>query len=251
MEFENENFRLAKESAVVATYFFNLGINWEMLKGKRVLDLGSGLGKFAKEAKAQGIDIVSLDKNPDWHSADWINDVQTDNFVKGDAFSLPFANNSFDIILARASVHSIIETRDDLEDLLSEILRVLKKGGQFRFGPGGLVFEYLNEKERQEYIHLIIDKNQGTISTLGLQKLSALEEIRRKRFKQMQELVGDIAEYDLETDEAKNADFIKKRTILVLQNILKDTNARLETYNVSENPNPYLNYYFKITKLLV
>ncbi|NLR82782.1 class I SAM-dependent methyltransferase [Chitinophaga eiseniae] len=47
--------------------------------------------------------------------------------LQGDAFDLPFANNTFDTICSFGTIHLF----DNKQDFVNEILRVLKKGGRF------------------------------------------------------------------------------------------------------------------------
>lgn len=55
----------AHNEAIAETYFTDLGLDWESLKGKKILDLGSGLAEFAQAVKKSGIDVVSLDAHPE------------------------------------------------------------------------------------------------------------------------------------------------------------------------------------------
>lgn len=98
-------------------------------KGKQVLDIGPGRGQdshnyiiaganvFILEYAGQGVDLVQeridlFDLNA--------------TLIQGDAVSLPFQNDSFDLVYSYGVLHHI----PDIESAISEVLRVLKPGGE-------------------------------------------------------------------------------------------------------------------------
>jgi ubiquinone/menaquinone biosynthesis C-methylase UbiE len=94
------------------------------LKNKSILDCGCGTGRFAeffahKGAKINGIDIsenmlnVARDKVP------------CATFAKADIFSLPFNNNTFDIIICS----QVLTHLHKYKEPLAEMKRVLKDKG--------------------------------------------------------------------------------------------------------------------------
>ena len=50
-------------------------------------------------------------------------------FKEGDARQMPFADASFDVVLSSGAVHHIISGREEFDQLLKEMVRVLKPGG--------------------------------------------------------------------------------------------------------------------------
>jgi SAM-dependent methyltransferase len=109
---------------------------------ERVLDVGCGHGlmllavaKQLTSGRAIGIDIWSqadqADNNPEStlanarleHVADRV-EVQN-----GDARSLPFPDNSFDVVVSSFVIHNLNQ-RADRDQVMREIARVLKPGGQ-------------------------------------------------------------------------------------------------------------------------
>lgn len=140
---------------VAATYLNELGLNWEDLKGKKILDLGSGLAWFAQAAKSKDVDVVSMDGHPEWWPE--FNGPPRDvPFLVGDARQMPFGDETFDMIVSRAFVQAVAAKTNDLVSVINEAKRVLKPGGEFRFGPGGmgvLTREYSNleNKLRKRY----------------------------------------------------------------------------------------------------
>ena len=128
----------AMSDETVARYFSDLGLEWKNLEGKKILEIGAGLATFAKEAQRRGIEVVSLEKEPELWTSEGPppQDVQ---YVKGDAEKLPFADESFDMIISIAAPPIISKTKEEIRAVIGEARRVLKSGGEFRFGPAGLI----------------------------------------------------------------------------------------------------------------
>ncbi|MEH7546549.1 class I SAM-dependent methyltransferase [Neobacillus vireti] len=55
------------------------------------------------------------------------NGNQNVEFIKGDAESLPFSNDSFDVVTCRIAPHHF----PNINEFIKEVFRVLKQGGQF------------------------------------------------------------------------------------------------------------------------
>ncbi|WP_080904746.1 class I SAM-dependent methyltransferase [Parabacteroides sp. Marseille-P3160] len=109
----------------------------------RLLDIGCGSEILAVELavkcpalKIQGIDYwgsmwgYSKEKceklAKDYNVSDRI------NFERASASSLPFKNESFEIVISNMVFHEVADAKDKRE-VIKEALRVLKKGGQFVF----------------------------------------------------------------------------------------------------------------------
>lgn len=93
----------------------------------RILDLGAGTGAVAKHIlKTYGNDykIIALDICQDM--LDQINDIRIETVCSG-VEELPFEDDSFDIVISRQCLHYI----EDVEKVLEEVNRVLKKDGMF------------------------------------------------------------------------------------------------------------------------
>lgn len=116
-----------------------MGLNWEDLQGKKVLEIGAGLAELAQAAKKRGIDVASLEKNPAiWEEE---GDIPMDiEYIVGDATTLPFADESLDLIISKAAPPTISQTQEEVSRTLAEAMRVLKEGGVFRFGPARMVY---------------------------------------------------------------------------------------------------------------
>lgn len=115
--------------------------------GDRVLDMGCGGGRHAFALYRRGADVVALDR-----SASDLVDVEQmfaamreagevpagarARAVRGDAYALPFDDDSFDAVIAA----EILEHLPEDETAMAELIRVLRPGGQIavtvpRWGP--------------------------------------------------------------------------------------------------------------------
>ncbi len=104
--------------------------------GTTVIDVGCGAGRHSFEAFRRGADVVAFDQN-----AEDLNDVDAilqamqqqgeapgsarAETVKGDALELPYADATFDCVIAS----EILEHVHQDDRLVTELVRVLKPGG--------------------------------------------------------------------------------------------------------------------------
>lgn len=119
----------------------------ELAPGDLLLDLGCGFGRHAYEAARRGARVVALDFGQaevegvrDTLAAmrdagELTADAET-GVVRGDAFALPFADGTFDRIIAS----EILEHLTPDTAAMAELARVLRPGGTIavtvpRFGP--------------------------------------------------------------------------------------------------------------------
>lgn len=130
----------------ISDYIRLLGINIEDLKGKSVLDIGASYGKFQKECKEKhGIDVIALD--PSYvHNGELKKYLEftenRKNKIAGINESLPFIQNSFDVVLCNfSSFFYICDNYPNIkhrlkmaEQMFKEIFRVLKSRGEARIG---------------------------------------------------------------------------------------------------------------------
>ncbi len=117
--------------SILRKYFFH-ELSEEMLKGKTLLDLGSFTGgrllawtKLYNLSMGCGIDINPIFKVASDEFAASVNVANVD-FKTGVGEALPYEDNSFDFIVAT----DVLEHVEDIENVLIECYRVLKKGGR-------------------------------------------------------------------------------------------------------------------------
>ena len=114
-------------------YLADLGLAWEELQGKKVLDIGAGPAEFENAARRRGIEVVSMDNMSDLHVP-----PRDSRYVVAEATQLPFNEGLFDIALSHMSVtnygpESAAEYTRFLQEVLRDACRVLKRNGEFRF----------------------------------------------------------------------------------------------------------------------
>ena len=108
-------------------------VNKADLKGKYVLEVGSGRGggasyitRYFEPNKYTALDIS---KNVVTFCNDYHQNVEGLNFVKGFAEKLPFDNQSFDFVVNVESARCY----SSIDKFFSEVNRVLRPGGEFLF----------------------------------------------------------------------------------------------------------------------
>jgi SAM-dependent methyltransferase len=128
-------------------------------RGDRLLDLGCGFGRHAYQAARLGAEVVAFDagadevrKTQDTFGAMGVTgEIDLDQArlgsVQGDALALPFADGSFDRVIAS----EVLEHIPDDEAAMAELTRVLRPGGTMavtvpRCGP-----EFVNWALSDEY----------------------------------------------------------------------------------------------------
>lgn len=100
------------------------------LRGKRVLEVGAGTGRDSFGMVEQGASVFMLDYST--NSLNIIKNLAAQervdvNAVGGDAFSLPFADGTFDLVFHQGLLEHFREK--EAENLLKENIRVIKSGG--------------------------------------------------------------------------------------------------------------------------
>lgn len=101
----------------------------EHLKGRRLLEIGCGMGFDSLEWKKRGVDVTSLDLTQSAVDSAKIHFGvmgQAGNFLVGSALDLPVPDNSYDAIYSRGVLH----VTSDTQRAVSEAYRVLKPGGR-------------------------------------------------------------------------------------------------------------------------
>jgi ubiquinone/menaquinone biosynthesis C-methylase UbiE len=97
----------------------------ESCKGRRILDIGGGTGRTGNALLQSGYEVTVLDRNESIMRFGQ-QSYPSLTFIRGDAYSLPFKNDSFDEVI----LEEIIEHFEDQRRVIEEILRVLRLGGR-------------------------------------------------------------------------------------------------------------------------
>lgn len=109
------------------TFRESTGWTPEDLKGKRVLDVGIGAGRFSEVVSRWGGDVIGIDLSESVDAAQ-LNLADRDNvtIIQANVFSLPFRVESFDFIFSIGVLHHTRSTREAFEGLIP----LLKPSGQ-------------------------------------------------------------------------------------------------------------------------
>src|SRR5262249_35994299 len=92
--------------------------------------------------QAVGVNLISLDKAPGGRPGSYSYAAEVP-FVKADAASLPFSDSCFDLVLSSWSPPTVgIFSVREIRACCEEAMRVLKGGGEVRFGPDLLAGKY-------------------------------------------------------------------------------------------------------------
>ena len=119
-QLDNDEVREADRNFRIKT-----GLRPEELKGKLVLDVGCGMGRFAEVATRWGARVVGIDLSAAAEVA--AKNLPDREFValQADVFALPFAAESFDIIYSVGVLHHT----PDCEAAVKALGKYLKPGG--------------------------------------------------------------------------------------------------------------------------
>ncbi|MEE9323677.1 MAG: class I SAM-dependent methyltransferase [Candidatus Aenigmarchaeota archaeon] len=108
---------------------FSKLIDYETLRGKKVLEIGCGMGTMASQFAKEGAKITALDIT---HKAIEITNRRFNlfnlegNLEVADAENLPFPDNTFDFVFSWGVLHHTPDTQKAID----EVYRVLKPGGK-------------------------------------------------------------------------------------------------------------------------
>lgn len=103
-------------------------IKKRLLPHSRILDIGCGGGFLSNALAEDGHKVVGIDMAED--ALDVARDydkTRSVEYIKADAYKLPFPDNSFDVVTAM----DFLEHVEEPEKVIQEVSRVLKGNGQF------------------------------------------------------------------------------------------------------------------------
>jgi len=98
--------------------------------GLKILEIGCGSGEYTKALLAAGINVFATDVSEKMLRLAQVKVGMgaREGFFLSDVLQLPLPDNSLDVVIGNSILHHL-----DQEKALSEILRVLKKGGCVAF----------------------------------------------------------------------------------------------------------------------
>ncbi len=149
-------------------YAEDLFLDENALDGKKILDVGSNIPLFRDylEGKYPETKVINIDQ-----------EFNTSLDAQALAEHLPFADNSFDLIVAHSSLTGW-GIYENVEQILQEFIRVLRPNGEIRIGPIMIDDDTdLGEEQRKT-----ITKNKDIVNKLkNLHVISSVEYLRIPR----------------------------------------------------------------------
>lgn len=108
-------------------FFLSTGWSSDELRGKRILDVGCGAGRFAEVALELGAELVALDYSSAVEAC-WENNRRFDTLsvIRGDIYHLPFAPGSFDYVYCLG----VLQHTPDVRSAFQALPRQLRPGGR-------------------------------------------------------------------------------------------------------------------------
>ncbi len=119
-----------------ARYLRSLDLSWDDLVGRRLLDVGAGRANFARAAQRHGIDVISIDRDPSRTGAGIPNDVDYRVTEADDLSAL--SDDSIDLAVSLGGPLGTLKDGTRWQASFAELQRVLRPGGELRFGSGNL-----------------------------------------------------------------------------------------------------------------
>jgi len=108
------------------TFVLSTGFTSEELAGKRVLDVGCGMGRFADVVSRMGAEVVGVDLSYAIESAHAnIGSRSNVHFAQANLFQLPFPKKTFDYIFSIGVLHHT----SDCQGAVLGLIPFLKEGG--------------------------------------------------------------------------------------------------------------------------
>jgi ubiquinone/menaquinone biosynthesis C-methylase UbiE len=109
------------------TFVEKTGLSLESLRGRRVLDAGCGMGRFAEVCIEAGADLHAIDLSTAVEAAARnLGHHSNVSFYQADIMNLPFADGSFDVVYSIGVLHHTPDTKQ----AFLRLSRLVKPGGR-------------------------------------------------------------------------------------------------------------------------
>ena len=156
---------------VLIELFKRAKINLNVIKGKKVLDMGCGSGRFTNALAKLGCkSVVGLDLGEHGLMVGKEfakkNNIKNVKFIKGSVLKLPFKNNSFDFIFCKGVLHHT----GNLFKGMYEMKRVLKNNCFafiYLYGSGGIFWD-TRKMMRKVISQIPIDYTIEVLRNIGM-----------------------------------------------------------------------------------
>lgn len=142
-------------------------IVWNQLgdiKGKRVLDFGSGIGVTANYLAAKN-EVIAIEPSEESVNERWQDNVY-EQMIGSTEQLRTFADESFDLIIC----HNVLEYVQDRENIMNEFSRILKPNGKIsivKHNRPGRVMQMVVLLNEFEKAHSLLDGDDGMTSKYG------------------------------------------------------------------------------------
>lgn len=141
-------------------------IDWlDLTPEDQILDLCCGTGRHAIELARRGMSVIGMDLSDVLlhHAREDSQGLDID-YVQGDMRSLPFASDSFDVVLNLFTSFGYFVDDGENSQVLAEIARILKPEGRF-------VIDYLNREAVKKSLVPLSEREEEGISIREERKL--------------------------------------------------------------------------------
>lgn len=189
---------------------------YEIQPGMKILELGCGTGSMWKENLhlLQGAELILTDFSEGMlETAKKTVNAGNISFAQVDIQEIPYADTSFDAVIANMMLYHV----PDLHKGLSEVRRVLKRGGKFYCATYGIhgIMEYINDLLKD----MDVSGSIGTSFTLqnGTESLSQyfghVTRLNREDGLAITD-IGDFADYIYSLSGLSNIESVPREVLL-------------------------------------